>query len=654
MESTTKSTRAGIESLKPVFKDMSVAGGVAFGALGLAMRSMAKDGLKSAQIAESFERMTAQMGYSGDELIDKLREVSAGTVDTTNLMLASNKAMALGVGNDIETMTTLMEIARVKGRALGLDTTQAFNDIVTGIGRGSPLILDNLGIIIKLGEAQDMYAQQLGKTTAELTDNEKRGALLNAVLVSGRAELEQVGTVTLTSAERMQQLAAQVSDVKSSIGESLIPTLEKVVAIISPLVITFGEWVKENPKLASTTLLAATALAAMSLVLGTIGLIVPKVIYGFILVTAAMGAARVATLALLGPWGLVIAAAGAVAAVVGFKLWSANKAASESSNDLSQEAAKLSSELQASMPKADAFGSSLTSMGKDAKSAADDIQKLRDQMSSIFKDVAEDEKDSNQQLANAIVEQEEKVSGLRSEIRSLERQERDAENQDSRNNLDNRIEDLKASLAKEVEALASVKDMRLGLRAEIQEAERRADLSDFERTVEDIQKRRMERLKDQVAKLTELQAEITAATAKDKAIQASYLAAQENMREETKKTTDVVIEQTERQKNAIKDAFSSMGDFGTANSTAAYRGISKRASGGPVTASTPYMVGEQGPEMFVPRHSGSILPNGALAGVGSRSQNIVFNISGTFMDDRQAARRLSDEIMTSLRSNSLL
>lgn len=35
-----------------------------------------------------------------------------------------------------------------------------------------------------------------------------------------------------------------------------------------------------------------------------------------------------------------------------------------------------------------------------------------------------------------------------------------------------------------------------------------------------------------------------------------------------------------------------------------------KASGGPVNSGTPYMVGERGPEMFVPKSSGTIIPNG--------------------------------------------
>ena len=36
-----------------------------------------------------------------------------------------------------------------------------------------------------------------------------------------------------------------------------------------------------------------------------------------------------------------------------------------------------------------------------------------------------------------------------------------------------------------------------------------------------------------------------------------------------------------------------------------------KAAGGPVVAGTPYIVGERGPEMFVPRSAGTIVPNGA-------------------------------------------
>lgn len=55
---------------------------------------------------------------------------------------------------------------------------------------------------------------------------------------------------------------------------------------------------------------------------------------------------------------------------------------------------------------------------------------------------------------------------------------------------------------------------------------------------------------------------------------------------------------------------------------------SYRASGGTVSAGSPYMVGERGPELFVPSQSGTIVPNNNLAAMGGGSQVINnYNIS---------------------------
>lgn len=49
-----------------------------------------------------------------------------------------------------------------------------------------------------------------------------------------------------------------------------------------------------------------------------------------------------------------------------------------------------------------------------------------------------------------------------------------------------------------------------------------------------------------------------------------------------------------------------------------------RASGGPVDAGLAYLVGEQGPELFVPQASGAIVPNGAAA---PQRPQIVLNVN---------------------------
>lgn len=65
-------------------------------------------------------------------------------------------------------------------------------------------------------------------------------------------------------------------------------------------------------------------------------------------------------------------------------------------------------------------------------------------------------------------------------------------------------------------------------------------------------------------------------------------------------------------------------------SGAILKGFGARAMGGPVSANSPYIVGEKGPELFVPGSSGSIVPNGAMGGGGGgagTSVNITYNIA---------------------------
>jgi hypothetical protein len=50
-----------------------------------------------------------------------------------------------------------------------------------------------------------------------------------------------------------------------------------------------------------------------------------------------------------------------------------------------------------------------------------------------------------------------------------------------------------------------------------------------------------------------------------------------------------------------------------------------RAAGGPVSANQPYIVGEQGPEWFVPANGGTILPNGVAPGMAAASQPLIIN-----------------------------
>jgi len=76
-----------------------------------------------------------------------------------------------------------------------------------------------------------------------------------------------------------------------------------------------------------------------------------------------------------------------------------------------------------------------------------------------------------------------------------------------------------------------------------------------------------------------------------------------------------------------------------------------KAIGGPVQSGKPYVVGERGPEMFVPSRSGSIVPNNKLGGGGGVIVNQVINVStGVQQTVRAEIKQLMPQIADSAKA----
>lgn len=68
--------------------------------------------------------------------------------------------------------------------------------------------------------------------------------------------------------------------------------------------------------------------------------------------------------------------------------------------------------------------------------------------------------------------------------------------------------------------------------------------------------------------------------------------------------------------------------------TGGIESITKKAAGGPVMRNKPYVVGEMGPELFVPGSQGSIVPNSQLMGMGGAQ--VTYNINAVDAPSFQA------------------
>jgi hypothetical protein len=138
--------------------------------------------------------------------------------------MAGTLTLTAGVSEDLgrsllDNSPALMEIAKAANAVNPTLGTTAFmyESITAGIKRNSPLILDNLGIVVKVGEAQQNYATKLGKTVEQLTTAELQQALLNGVLEAGQNLIKQSGDNAESATDAIRALLLEIAGYKTTV-----------------------------------------------------------------------------------------------------------------------------------------------------------------------------------------------------------------------------------------------------------------------------------------------------------------------------------------------------------------------------------------------------------------------------------------------------
>lgn len=190
---------------------------------------IAKEAAKFDQQQQAFSNLAASHGQNSADMIRSLKAVSAQTISTAGIMEAAGNAMVLGIPAD--KLSEMMEIARASARITGQSVQKSFEDIALGVGRGSKMILDNLGIMIDSEAAYSDYAAALGRTSDSLTDAEKKQAFMNATLKAGQDIIKRVGVQGITASEAMEAFSAKIEDVKIFFGKLVISISSGLSAI---------------------------------------------------------------------------------------------------------------------------------------------------------------------------------------------------------------------------------------------------------------------------------------------------------------------------------------------------------------------------------------------------------------------------------------
>jgi hypothetical protein len=183
-----------------------------------------KESSKLNSMKASFDSLS-RGAMDSKKALEDLKNATNNTMSEFDLLQQANNALVLGVAKTSEEMSEMFDIAQRLGRALGRDTRSSVESLITGIGRQSRLMLDNIGIIVKTKDAYALYAQELNKTVDALTESEQKQAFLNATLESARQKVNLVGQETRNAQSRFEEFTASLENAGATIGNSLTPLM---------------------------------------------------------------------------------------------------------------------------------------------------------------------------------------------------------------------------------------------------------------------------------------------------------------------------------------------------------------------------------------------------------------------------------------------
>ena len=224
LQGAKKSTNQFASSIKKL-------GGLMAGAFAIGkITAFVKESAKLAGEAEGIRQAYSKIS---DTNIESLRSSVQGTVSDMELMRSTVEAATLGL--DASKMPELFAFAAQRAKETGQEVGFLVDSIVKGIGRKSPLILDNLGIsAIALREA-------LGDVSMQAASVEQVTAAVAKIARETTGSLDELGNAALTSAQKTQQLEAETTNLKVALGD----VANTILGELSPILTA---WTKKATK----------------------------------------------------------------------------------------------------------------------------------------------------------------------------------------------------------------------------------------------------------------------------------------------------------------------------------------------------------------------------------------------------------------------
>lgn len=210
----------------------AAAAAAAVGAVGVAMGKLAVDALPLQGIEGAFTGITGD----AEGMLAALQKGSQGMITNRDLMMSYNTAAQLVGKQFADQLPDAMNYLTKVASATGQDMGYMMDSLVKGVGRLSPMILDNLGIQVSLEEATARAAEMFGVEADELDKAQQQAGMMDVVLEKLKTNTASMPEVAGTAAQQWAALGVTFQNTKDSIGLALIPALQSIMESLSGLI----------------------------------------------------------------------------------------------------------------------------------------------------------------------------------------------------------------------------------------------------------------------------------------------------------------------------------------------------------------------------------------------------------------------------------
>ena len=585
------------------------------------------------KLEQRLKVLTATNGqYAESVELARQAQVKFGLSGTEALEAITNLQARLGtLGVSMEDMTTIFNGFNTAAILSGASTQEqvgAMRQLIQALGSGVLRGDEFNSIAEQMSAIQGPIAKQLGITVDELREFAHQGKITKEIVIAAFKEIEKEGSKALKELIKndpsmtFKVLNNSIEQLSIELGKIFVPAVLDGVTALSALVRAVSNFVdsdigKTSAIFAGIALAFKATTTAATLLAAAKTILVAKFAatsIGAIALAKAYATASVATKALAISTGLLTIAINALPVVA-----------------LASGFAFLTNSIISSINKQKEFNrimkeGSVEELQGQLDKAVEKYLKLEEELDRITKSGNFVEKLFEGDLIKAIDEAGDKINEIVNRITEVQDESKESlfknevkDLKDINKSLKDREELLKLGTEEEREALALTQKMD-----DFKTKFAGMDLTELETLIKDNQQleksiKNLER-KEEAAKALQKRFEQIGKSIEDGIV--SNLA---DAVEGTKTLADAAINVLNKLKRklievAIQRAISGLniggniGDF--------LKDVFK-AEGGPVNRGTSYIVGERGPEMFVPNTSGTIVPNDSLSMSGGGITNVI-------------------------------